>query len=730
MGLFSDEKRTYVGTSVSRVIQDATLPNAVKTGVVKAIFNDDGIPENILEGLVGSVGIKAERMYEYAKTAYIHGLPSGQFKSAPEGLVEVSAVLSTLEGISILPDYCHYGPPNKLHIGWKKLMADHGYNPVTNILAPLTVTKGTQVYLENMTVVVPSAQLADYKAGALAQWGLPATAGYTPRRQYQSLTGSLRTPTPVMSDPDATEAYVRVDYIYMGPFVSVDIDPSLQIESFNISLSGYDNSLDYFQAKYTVAGISKYWMYQDNLGTYPTLDAAFATEVSVHGTLFPFVYFRYNHLSEIDDKTTDSYKTSKKLVKYLGMDYDTIASAIDENPDIANVEQAMMIMAVPATTTDPLELRYLFSFFDNMYYMGPNQFTSVKQANISALLNDLTQITENSLIIQDARFKMAVSNAGIFKKRVGGSIGTVGTHTHGTGTISVEETYVQIRETGDTYETRMVDIPYHFYRQQITVGLYDEIQVVNLKTLYYILDGLYATGDETDDILLIPLDRSITSEYSIPERERLYSRSLHYVFNSVTVITLAWYQQSWFAFVMQAIAFAITVISLGTSSSIWIIIQKILASIVIGALFKLVVEAIGIESASILAVIAMAVAIYQGVSAGSLKGAPWATELLQLSSGLSNGIKLEIKGLYGELLEEYQSFNLFKDTATKELEAANKLLEHTNYLSPFVIFGEKPEDYYNRTCHSGNIGVLGIGAISRYVDIALTLPRLDETIEG
>lgn len=111
MGLFSfldDEKRVSVGTSVSRVIQDATLPNSIKTGVLKSLFEGGDIPEYAMEEMVGCVGIRADRMYEYAKNHYTYGLPSGQFKSATAGLPEATAILSTLEGTAVTPLYCHY----------------------------------------------------------------------------------------------------------------------------------------------------------------------------------------------------------------------------------------------------------------------------------------------------------------------------------------------------------------------------------------------------------------------------------------------------------------------------------------------------------------------------------------------------------------------------------------------------------------------------------------------
>ena len=81
-----------------------------------------------------------------------------------------------------------------------------------------------------------------------------------------------------------------------------------------------------------------------------------------------------------------------------------------------------------------------------------------------------------------------------------------------------------------------------------------------------------------------------------------------------------------------------------------------------------------------------------------------------------------------ELMEEMASFTEWRTEAEKELSDANKLLENSSHLSPITIFGESPDDFYNRTVHSGNVGVISIGAISSYVDNALRLPKLNDSI--
>jgi hypothetical protein len=62
------------------------------------------------------------------------------------------------------------------------------------------------------------------------------------------------------------------------------------------------------------------------------------------------------------------------------------------------------------------------------------------------------------------------------------------------------------------------------------------------------------------------------------------------------------------------------------------------------------------------------------------------------------------------------------------LDKAMELLEESNILNPRIIFGESPDDFYNRTVHSGNIGVASLDAISSFVAVALVLPKMNDTI--
>jgi hypothetical protein len=729
MGIFSSKRVTQVGTSISRVIEDATIPQSVKTGSIKSIFNDGNFPDYVMEELVNSIGVRAERMYAYAEDNYVHGLPSGEVYSSTQGRQQVETVIEAFEGQQVLINYSRFGPPNTLHIGWMTLVQQYGYNQATNELAVLSAQKGFPVYLKDMQVVVPASQADSFEVGSLEQWGTAASAGYTPERLASTgFLSNLAGPSPILKSTSATQVQLLVSYVWKTAAV---LNP-IQTESITIVPSGYDDEADYFHAKYTFNNQTKYWIYRYGAGTYPSLDSVFINGPQVSGSYFPFAYFRYNKQSVISNTTTPAYLTSKKMVKFLGIDYDTMAEAIDENPDIADVEQAMLVMAVPAISTNPIEARYLFEYFDTLHAaMGGETWSGL--TNIASQFSGDAP-AKHTIVIQDAQFKMALTNDGIHKKIAAGSIGIVGVHNNSFISESVNTEFVDPETGGITTST--TSIKSHVYRRQIATGLYEEITVRNLKMTYFVFENYTTVGDETDDILLIPIDRTVSQNYSIGDRETLYSRSLHFVFNSRVVTKVKWYQTGVFKALLFIVAVAMAIYDGGATLGAYLgltgaaaIVATVVIQLIVGQLltvaFKLFVKAFGADIAQAIAIIAL---IYGGyrvfMNGGTLQGT-WASELLQLSSGLQSAA---LQDKFSDLLEQQDQFNLFVEEQEELLESAQKLLETSNTLSPFVIFGEKPEDFYNRTIHYGNIGTLGITAISSYVDIALTLPTLNDTV--
>lgn len=266
--------------------------------------------------------------------------------------------------------------------------------------------------------------------------------------------------------------------------------------------------------------------------------------------------------------------------------------------------------------------------------------------------------------------------------------------------------------------------------------------MTSLSTTYFIKESYQTTGRKDEPSLLVPIDRSISDKYSSTDKETLYSRSLHFVFNSYVESKVKWYAQEWFRIVLIIVAIVITVmgdysgsilgaaIAAGTATLEMVLVAVLIMAIkyiVFTVVTKLFLKVLGPKYAMIVAVIAAVVALNYGALSGP-QGAPWAKDLLTVS----NGLLKETGTYYTEALkgiaEEADQFAIFAKGEMEKLETAKKLLENDNYLTPFIVFGESPTEYYNRTVHAGNIGMVGIDAIHSYVDTSLRLPSFSDTV--
>lgn len=783
MGLFSSKTIVTVSTVANRVIEDKHLPNSLRTGVINGIFSDNGeqLVENIMEEVSGSIAIKADRMYRYGKEKYLYGLPANTLLKSNSGEEVIRALLSEKEGRPVTIDYYHYAPLNNLHYGWQYLVQNYGYDQYTNELTSLSGAKGFPVYLNDLQVVVVEATVEELARGALDQWGTAATAGFTPLRPASLAAISGGIPTPFGVDATAQADYFRMSIIWEEVKVTTVgtttvTTRSIKTEDLQFPMGDMDPLKDYFQVKYSfgdksdgstqetsgteqlaeflnVAALGsvgpvdkniRYFTYASGSGTYEELDKLFSPEYDDLGSFYPFGYFRFNGWPTSTDPRTDEYKHSRKLMKYLGMDYAAAAEAINSNPDIKDVESALLMMVVPADTGNPVEQKYLFDFFKRLYYktggVGVPQTNTLNIISTQLGLNEAPPLI--SLVIQDKRFKSALSMSNIYRRTRSGSIGKIGTYASGIDKGTVTKNGIKYES-----ETDLTGVPYtweelvtfRYYRKQTTATLYEEIQVYNLEMTFYVWDGYAAS------LPMVPLDHSITQHYFSGDREELYARSLHYIFNSKQVTKLKWYQTGLFKALITIVGIAITIFSMGADGGAGITaaiaaatasVEAFLITIIVTGLkmliahfaIKLFVKVLGVQGALIFAALLAVAAGIDAFASNSLAGAPWANDLLNVASGLVKGASDAIGDALLGLKSQAEAFGLEVIQKTELLDNAKNLLEGNNLLSPFIIFGESPTDYYERTVHSGNIGAISLESVSSFVDVALTLPKLSETI--
>jgi hypothetical protein len=753
MGLFGGDSVTSVGTTVSRVVDDRNVPDAAKTGLVKALIQDQDLVPTVLDGLINSIGLRGERLYDYAaKGKYPYGLPSGHFTLSTVNRTQIEEALLAKEGQPVVVEYAHYGQLNLLHAAWQQIIATQAYNPTTNVIGSIAGPKGQPCYLDSLVVKTSAAFRSQLDSTSLAGWGVAPGTGPRPglvtaSPQLIDATQGLFSPVPIQA-PDAN--YAGPPIILLGYSYSTvgfpGFYPPEDRRVIQVGFPAYNAAADYLQMCYTVGGQRKYVTYTLGSGTYPTLDTLLFAGTQYGGYYFPITYFRYDWAAQDANRGSAAYLASKKMLKYIGLDYQYIVEEVHKNPSIDDVIQAMMWLAVPAKSTHPIDVQYLYRYFDQQY---TSQGAAEVQRDLMLTYHQLDdrffrgwgsgQLTWAS-IIQDARIKFVVGHSGITKRMCGGNIAAVGGYA-ASGLYYTTRPFEWVGEEGQTTTVYLKEACFA-YRYQLAYGWYTEIVVYAPKMAYYIEGNYKSLGNEDEDILLIPIDHSISEHFNVRDREQLYSRSLHFIFNSMVTTEVAWYQSSFFTFVVMAVALVFSVQTLGNSlalvtalaaagmySSLAIVLlEGLVLGLAVSQGLKIFTKMVGPEVAMAIAIVATVVAATAQISAGGLANAPWAGQMLSVSNGLINSVGEYYKDAMKGLQEDYKVFQEESKELYDGISKANDLLRSDSVLTPLMIIGESYSDYFDRTIHNTNPGINTITGVSTFVDRSLTLPTPAQTL--
>ena len=550
--------------------------------------------------------------------------------------------------------------------------------------------------------------------------------------------------------------------------VVTEIAPIVRRGVHTVDLSAYDGEDEYYQARYhygTGANeVEGYWTYKPN-GTHEELDAAMEpVEFISAGTYFPITVFRSEkvNMSDSSKSDTEAHITSTKLLKYLGMDYQEMGDSLHENDDIKDIRQAVMMMGVPITTENQVEMNYLHTYFSEL----SERLSPPNDAGIGSGLN-VTPDVSHAIDFADADFHTSMSFDGIEREIVAGSINDEWIDIDGNqwpapvrvGTCKNElVSDVRVGQFIGKFNLGVATPTIRRIRKQVTEFQYEEIRIKNIKMRYHIARGKGAEGGQDDDRLLVPVDYAIARSLPFLQREELYYRSMHMVFNSHVVQKIKWYERGAFKALLIIVAVVITIWSLGTTwqaavaaagvgatttAIVVVLVQMLLTDLVIGmavqfALTELI-ELLGVEIGIVLAIVAVAASMYAPTAAP--KGATGimahmtTQNLLMVSSGLFKGVQEELANMFGKLQSDQDAFNLMAEEKWSELEEAQKEMDTSTDLDPWLfvghtplhVWGEKPDSYYNRLT-TQNPGAASIEIVQNFVKTSLRLPTIQDTI--
>lgn len=776
MGLFGSKKKTYVNTSVTRLIEDEAIPNMGKTATMEYVLQNQAISTRVdrksitecfSDQVNNSLPVKMRSARNYAKNGYYHyGLPSNSILKK-EGVnipTEIQNYLEGSLGTPILLKYAFFGPVNNLHFLRKMLIEQYGYNPVTNELTYFSDVI-SKAYLQDAQIVYCKDTIVNLNnPDTIFQFGYSATSGKTDFRLEDLKRKQTDWAEEVTAPNDYAVVYVSkknsegnevvttfnlnfLQYEHSGPppedgldsSNTGDLDPNRDQVGNVVDIF---ESKDYFQAYYEVEQAGSvnrvYFTYEYGSGGIPQLDTLFQSDVGI-GEYLPNIYARLKgkKLNKDEYKDTEAFKTSKKIARKLDIDYDSWVEELHKQiGSLQYVKQILMTSALQLNTDhDELTMNYVYDYFMEMYERMPANFAKTEYRNLrTEYVSGMAKVGE-TFVLEDNVYKQSISFDAIGYEDILGTIGPIGTVTKSHAFKIVVSSELTLFPTSSK-------IGIHYFRKQITSTVYREIRVYALTNTQYVDGGYTTVANNNDDNLLIPFDISVLDKYSLQERNTLYCKSLVIVLHTVRVVKQKWYETGIFKAIMFVVAVIASIFTGGAGitlySVLYAIVQAVAISLIIKVVTKLLVK-VGINVGVVFAVLAVIAIIYGGyLQLSNTTGIAGVTaqQMLQVANTafrISNGgQQLEVQKIQKAYTEYSDILNAKMDALQQEALKLGINLNPTYELlstPPSTIdirLGEMAADFIDRTKSGVDLSKVVLSLPENYVDISVSLPTIQD----
>lgn len=292
-----------------------------------------------------------------------------------------------------------------------------------------------------------------------------------------------------------------------------------------------------------------------------------------------------------------------------------------------------------------------------------------------------------------------------------------------------------------------------FYETYTIYGMSTRNQVRlgdgSYKFVYHtVSSGLHGT-------FVVPLFAGISAEMNDFVEEQFLSDSLILFIQTVSETKREWYESAAFKWLVAiVIIIVVTVLTWGSATTQAILLTQgfmaavqataltllsyaiggIALSYIIKGVIAILTPLIGVKAATVLTMVtAIAIALYTGYGDVNFADLPWAEILLKTGASVINVVQSVVQLENAEellkLTGEIKEFSFYSGLVTKELNKGMDLLDTSidnllySTMNSVLFVKETPDDFYNRTIHQGNVGILGIDAVSSYTNNKLVLPK-------
>jgi len=692
--------------------------NLIAEGVLSAVLASSSIPNSILVKQLKGFGAQADAMYRYgiAEDGFINGIPEGdQLTVNNMDTTVVEAVIESFVGEPVTVTKGTIGLALPSYVVFQH-MEDTGqnYDYDTYIVTNPPMSIGKTIYVDATTLNDVYDPTVNTGVGIIEEGTI-----LIPYYYYKTVSdGGGRGGT-------------RTIRMFQNRTVNVSHLNATSPEFYNIEY-------------YIVSDVTRrerYWTYNPASNVYPILPPAEVSEYSA--PFFPIVPLRTNKVNTVDSGDPVLISSCTKALDYISVNIDSVTESLNTNPEIDDVDDAFITFSVNLNTENQPAMEYLRLFFHTA--MTTSNYTKRGYDEWLVYLNSLSQNNQatygpdaNQIYIHDKEFNLRLYYYYIDEVFLAGSIGEIGTitkevqqHAH----ISWGRTI-----SGRGGASGLVDTNLLIFRKQIDSSTYSQLTIQGLKHVThihrnanYVLKTLYTSLDLTDEGFIIPVNRDLIKTFSSAEETAIYSDSLRILIYAIHYTDIKWYQSEAYAPVFIIIAAIIFIFTFDPEAFGWYAALVYLAkAYAIKYILSYLVEEIGGEAALILAAIITIVSMYYGVT-GSMSDMPWAQELMMAVTALIQNVNEITQQGFAELKDETTEFLQSAEDKEEELASANELLGESG-INPFTVMrgvpvfnpNETPDDYYTRTIHTTNPGVVSLDVISNYVTNSLQLPVYGE----
>ncbi len=494
-----------------------------------------------------------------------------------------------------------------------------------------------------------------------------------------------------------------------------NIDPNAEDNSVVVDVGNPDYfmmSFDYVSGGHTY---TDYFTYKYGSGTNSLLDNIFSMGTSL-GTYFPRIYIRFNgrKLNHESLHTTFEYKSSKKLCKRMGMDYDYLCDEIHNTiGSLEHVKQIAIALHCPANPKTKEQHEYLYEYFDHFYNLLPTLDTVPKnKADETFRLNYATYNLKNGMyqLYSDNVYQQRFHFDAVGKKVITGSIGAV-------NSFNYSKVLIMSAAPFDKSTTHA-----HIYRKQINTTEYVEIVAYELASSELVQSGHVTWANRGSDNLLVPFEKSIANKLPPRKREQLYGHCQMIIINTSQVIKSPWYARTWFKVFTFVIAVILALPSGGQSLTLWAVVYAVATVILINVAVKLTIDLLvnyfGMDEEA-----AIILANVLAIVGGGFDTKQLLNYFSKLMITYAEVLKLEFEKTMKEL--EKLSNNI--DEGTKMLDEAYALLKQTQYVyDPLysetrgeIIYGEEVQTFLSKMLGIVGITELTVGMPSIYTETLL-----------